>query len=626
MREIDKILLQVEEHIKLETYANVETDKFELKDLSTGGDWTELYKSTCAFLNTRGGILVIGVRDDVKNNLFRFTGFDSNHKNENNIKQIAHQFNDDLGKKIDLSEYIRPDLIELKPFLTGQVCLVFVEKLPDEEKYVFFKNEAYERRITGDHKIPADKITKQKQLKNELRHSTELDFVANATLDDLDVDRLNDFIIRLNNDKKVETVKADIISAIPFLSRKKMIRDGNPTLLGMLVCGKHVFDFLGGKCELDAYFETGHKLASDQKLYKDNIIPLMESGWNFTLSKTGTGISVEKGGTTVYEYPEEIIRETINNALAHRDYTSTRFSILRIRNNEYMEIRNPGKFRQEQILIAEEPLKLRRIVPIPKAQNSNLADILKAYKRWEGRGIGMASLTNFALNNIIDVPYYRIYSENEIGLYIPKGKVMDEKCTSWINSFSKYIMQKSNGKELTTEQKTVLAYFYKSEILNDEEKFTVNLTPDNNHFESIRDLEKWGLVTKLPQSTLELQVYSIDPVLKRTDFSGELRKIYGGAYDSLSRDSKMILESIFHHNEFGSFSDVSANLIGNHLYFTKHSAHNIDVKAFGNFKRKVRNTINNLEKGGYIRKKQEGKPDYRLNLDFPRIPSLFDIK
>jgi len=46
-------------------------------------------------------------------------------------------------------------------------------------------------------------------------------------------------------------------------------------------------------------------------------------------------------------------------------------------NNEYLEIRNPGQFRQEQIFIAEKPIKIRRIIPIPKARNPNLADILK---------------------------------------------------------------------------------------------------------------------------------------------------------------------------------------------------------------------------------------------------------
>ncbi|MBI3232931.1 MAG: ATP-binding protein [Bacteroidetes bacterium] len=273
MREIDKVLLQIEEHIRSGTYSHVETDKFELKDLSKGEKWKEFYKSVCAFLNTRGGIIVVGINEDVKNKRFSFTGFDSN--TESKVKDLSSQFTNDEGKKIDLSAYIRPDLIELKPFLSGQICLLFIEKLPDDERYVFYEKVAYERRITGDHKVEADRISRQLELKQELKHATELDLIPKATLDDLDVDLLNEFIRLLNTDKKVENYKQDIQSAISFLTRKKMIREGIPTLLGMLVCGKHIFDYVAGKCELDAYFETGNSLANDQKTYKDNIIPLM---------------------------------------------------------------------------------------------------------------------------------------------------------------------------------------------------------------------------------------------------------------------------------------------------------------------------------------------------------------
>jgi ATP-dependent DNA helicase RecG len=153
--------------------------------------------------------------------------------------------------------------------------------------------------------------------------------------------------------------------------------------------------------------------------------------------------------------------------------------------------------------------------------------------------------------------------------------------------------------------------------------FTVNLTPDNNHFEAIRDLEKWGLVVKLPQSTLELQVFAIDTVLKKKDFYDELRRVFGGAFDALSADAKEVLQSVYHHNKYGALVDVSASLIGNHLFFQKHS-HNADIKEYGNYKRKVRTTINNLEKGGFIIRKHTDKPDYDINLNFTRTPSIFD--
>ena len=628
MRAIDKILSTLEQSIKDKTHCAVETDQLELKDLSGGDDWRELYKTINAFLNTKGGIIIIGVKEDTKNRCYKFTGFSSTKSTEEKIKDFSNLYTDKSGIRLDLSDYINPDLVEIKPFFDGNVCLVFVEKLPEDKKYVYYKGVAYERQLTGDHTIKEDKIQKQEELVEELRNSVELELVPGVTLDDLDVDQLNDFIIRLNSEKKVETLKPDILSALSFLNRKKFIRDNHPTLLGMLVCGQYIFDHLGGKCELDAYFELFEKvkiLADDQKLYKDNIIPLMESAMAFVISKINVGISIQNSGSAIYEYPEDVIRETINNALAHRDYTINRFSILRIRNNDFIEIRNPGRFRQEQIFYYDDQsVKLRRIIPIPKPRNANLAEILKVYKRWEGRGIGMATLINFALNNQIDIPYYRIYSRDEIGLFIQKGKILDENIVNWLRSFDKYIKKKNNGIELTETQQTVLAYIYKSENLNAIERYTINLSPDNNHFDVINDLCTWKLINPLPQSTPELQLFGVDPILKKEDFTTELRLIFGGGYDTLSSSLKDILQAIFLHNEYSTVTEISANYIGNFLYLKPRKLLQIDLKEFGNFKRKVRNEINKLEHGKFIVRKCEGKPNYEINKTYQRTPSLFD--
>ena len=85
MRTIAKILSTFEQSIKDDAYSTVETDLLELKDLSGGDDWHELYKSICAFLNTKGGIIVIGVKEDTKNRRYKFTGFSSTKNMEENI-------------------------------------------------------------------------------------------------------------------------------------------------------------------------------------------------------------------------------------------------------------------------------------------------------------------------------------------------------------------------------------------------------------------------------------------------------------------------------------------------------------------------------------------------------------
>lgn len=621
MREIDRILQQIEKHIEEGTYELVESDKIELKDLSSGDDWKELYKSTCAFLNSRGGIIVIGIKEDTKQKQFRFTKF--NPHNEDKVKQLSAQFTDDEYREVDLNEFIRPDLMELRSFLDGKVCLIFVEKLPDERKYVLYNREAYERQLTGDKRIPPDKINAQKELKVELQNARELQLIPNVTLDELDIDKLNEYILRLNKDVKVETLKPDISSALSFLSRKKFVRDNNPTLLGMLVCGKHIYDYVGGRCQVDCFFDTGIEVANDKKVYKDNIISLMESCIGFVFGKTGTGIKAEKGGSVLFEYPERVIRETVNNALAHRDYSNNRFANITIIPNKHVEIRNPGQFKQEQLLRFDEPIPVRRIIPIPKAQNPNLADVLKSFDRWEGKGWGMSTLTNFALDNSIDIPYYRLYTENDIGLFIQKGKVLDDEMIIWINSFSKYILQKTNGRELTDEQKTVLAYFYKSELLNKLERYTILLTPDNNHYEVIKDLEAYGIIAKLSLSPALYPVYIVDRILTKKEFSTEMRKVFGGAYDNLKSEYKAILEAIYQHNEFSMTVEVSANLISNYLYLRDKKAV-IDIRDYDTFKRSVRYRINTLEKNGYIVRKELGKPNYLINNFFSRKPSLFD--
>jgi predicted HTH transcriptional regulator len=47
------------------------------------------------------------------------------------------------------------------------------------------------------------------------------------------------------------------------------------------------------------------------------------------------------------EYPEKLIRETINNALAHRDYTMDNFVTVTVEPNRYIEIKNPGSFKEK---------------------------------------------------------------------------------------------------------------------------------------------------------------------------------------------------------------------------------------------------------------------------------------
>jgi predicted HTH transcriptional regulator len=392
MRAIDKILAQIEACITQNKYEVIETDKVELNDFS-GGVSAELYRSACAFLNAEGGMIIVGVHESEKDKRYSFKGY--NPQIENALKELPKQFRNQQNQPIDLTLFF--PAYEIRDFMRGKICVIYIEKLDEEQKYVFYKGETYKRKITGDHKLMPAEIEAQNELKAELENVRELKTVESATLEALDVDKLNQYIIRLNSDVNVETLKTDIHSALSFLSRKAFIRSDKPTLLGMLVCGQNLEDYVGARCQVDGFVDSPVQIAENKQVLKDNILALMERSVGFVYKNIQVGVSHINSGTPMPEYPEKLIRETVNNALAHLDYSVDKFVNIIIKPNESIEIRNPGNFRQEQKLVLDDPaqkIRVRRIIPIAKARNPRLADILKTFDRWEGRGIGMASLVN----------------------------------------------------------------------------------------------------------------------------------------------------------------------------------------------------------------------------------------
>lgn len=621
MKTVDRILAQIEVCIAQNKYEKVESDKIELKDLS-GGISNQLYTSACAFLNTEGGIIIIGIHEDERQKKYVFKGY--NPEIESALKLLPKQFTDQQGHSLDLSPMF--PTFEIRDFLGGRVCIIYVEKLDEERKYVFYRGEAWKRKITGDHKLSNDEIEKQNDLREEIRNAREISTVDSATLDDLDVNKLNDYIIRLNRDIQVETLKVDIPSASSFLDRKSFIRANKPTLLGMLVCGKNIEDILGGRCQVDGFVDSPIQIAENKQVLKDNILALMERSVGFIYKNIQVGVSHSQSGTSVPEYPDKLIRETVNNALAHRDYGIDKFVNIIIKPNESIEIRNPGSFRQEQRLlfnVKDQNIRSRRIIPIAKARNPKLADILKTFDRWEGRGIGMASLTNASLDNQIGVPYYIFHSEHDISLFIPKGKTLDDKMEQWLNSFSGYLLKKLDGKELSLEEKMVLCYFYQSELLNRLERYTILLTQDNNHFVVIDGLESKGLIYRHPRSPDIFPVYFVDRTLVQTDFTKQLRQLFGKGYDDLKNDYKDVLQAIYQHNNYSLQQVVSAKATGNFLYLRQYPVVT-DIRDYDNFRRRVRNIFNQLEKKGFITRQDGKKPEYILNPNYERKPSLFD--
>ncbi len=457
------------------------------------------------------------------------------------------------------------------------------------------------------------KVEAQEEFKEEAAHAKELQPVPGMSEADLDLTKLNEFIFHLNQPKTVETLKPDLEAARTFLERRCFLKDGSVTVLGALVCGNHPGDRLGFRAHVHGYVDVPQQIAQDKQDFVENVLQLMDSSLGYLLRNIQVGISAEHGGTARPQYPEELLRETVNNALAHRDYSVNKQVIISIKPGVHIAIRNPGAFRRNLIIEdGEADIPVRRILPEAKPRNPKLADILRVYKKWEGRGIGMATLVNLCLENRIDVPYYRIYTE-EVCLHLGAGKLLGERMERLFSSFDRYIEERLDGASPSEEQKLVLAYLIKSEWINENLGYTILLTPDNNHFTALRGLEIAGLISKHPLSTAAYPIYIADRVLVARSYVKELRSFFNDGFDVLDATAKEVLGVVYRHNHFCRVKPVSAKQAAFALWYEKDGAEG-DIKQFDTFYRKIRNVFNKLEKADYVRK-VDGTRGYVLQED-----------
>lgn len=606
---LDKTLAKLETLIQQGRFEELETDSLEIKPVPpTGGDWSERYKSVCAFLNTRGGFLILGVKDEGsgKDRHYDFKGWDA--REEGKLKDLPRKFTDRNGRTLDLTRAFLPPVV--RPFLDGQLVIIPVDELPADQKFAFFQGTAYRRLATGDHTIGEAELERQEQFKEEARHARELELIPGSSLGSFDLDKLNDYINQLNQPVRVESIKPDLESAVSFLERKAFLKSGVATVLGLLVCGAHPVDLLGFRCQVHCFVDVPQEIARDKQILADNVLPLLERSLGYVLRNIHVGVTIAQGGSARPQYPESLLRETINNALAHRDYSINQQVFIEVRPAEYLAVQNPGAFPpQLRIELDDLQLPLLRIIPEAKPRNPKLADVLSVYRKWEGRGIGMATLVNLCLQNEIDLPYYRL-QQSHVKLFLCAGKLLDDSMEQLFESYERFITSKLGGASLTQPQKLVLSYLIKSHWANERNRYTILLTQDNNHSSELRRLELAGLIERHPISEPVYPVYVVSELLIRRDFSAELRAILGLRFDGLDALHRDILNVVYRYNQFSVRGEVSAKRAS--FYLWPERGRTDDIRRFDAFYRKVRTAFNKLEKGGILMK-AAGTRGYVLN-------------
>lgn len=612
---IVETLRAIEESIVSHQFRDKENSKIELKSLSNNGEWKSFHETVCAFLNTDGGYIICGIKEKNDKSGYLFTPFDRN--NESKLVELhSSVFKDDLDHYPNLTDNITFDYID---FMTGSVALVKVLPLRSDLKFLSYKGKYYERKLTADCEIPISRINHQKEYKAELEYAKEISIVPQAVMKDLSLHKINSYIDLINKGKRNETLKANLKQAKSFLERKHFCKDDAVTTLGMLVCGEDPFHFLEYRCEVDCYYDRSNNVSGDKQFIKDDVLTLMDEAFRFVWGHIKIGRSYEGGGKSVPEYSEELIREVVNNALAHRDYAINKIITINIEPSKHIEIKNPGAFKERiKITDTRADIPVRRLIPgIPESKNPKLADVLKVFDKIESQGRGMSALVNAALDNKIDMPYYDLKDSEYVSLVVPSGKLVDDSIDYWLKSFESYISRKLRI-ALTDEHKQVLAYFRKSEQLNKQRRYTILLSESNNHFDVIVQLKEAGLILEHSASTDDNPVYILERELMKDNFIDELIQLYGDQVLSWPDTTKIVLNIVYRYSIYNETAIRPVDVTPE-VYLIENGKF-IDPKKFESLGRKVRKIMNDFARENILVSHGKG---YIINKECQPKTSLF---
>ncbi len=274
-----------------------------------------LLEEVCAFANSSGGYILIGVADDKT-----IKGVNISHRQLSQIQDMLIR----LQPKLDIIVTAKKNLIVIcvpegseKPYSSPRGFFMRVgansQKMTRDEIIGFFKKEG---------RIHFEELINEKA-------TFEKDFDPQAFKKFLKLSGINPTI-------KQETLLQNLDCLTP---------DNNLTNLGVLFFAKDL-DFIMNHALVDCILFRGVNKVKilDRKQYKGNIIENIESALAFVQRHTNTEyvITGKPQREEIADYPETALREAIVNAVCHRDYFEKRCHVVVEVFSNRVKIDNPG--------------------------------------------------------------------------------------------------------------------------------------------------------------------------------------------------------------------------------------------------------------------------------------------
>ncbi|MCR9096079.1 MAG: putative DNA binding domain-containing protein [bacterium] len=375
----------------------------------------KLSRTISAFANTNGGELYVGIEDDGE-----WRGFSDAEAANAHLAVFEGLF--PLGQHFDYT-FLENDESD------GVVLQVAIQKTPDIKNAS--DGKPYIRR--GAQSLPVTEAAALERLKLDKGLASfetqtvdaPAEVVENSTV-------LLEFLIGV-----VPTAEP-----LPWLEKQLLLRDGKPTVSGVLVFSEEPQAILPKRCGIKIYrYETSEEEGTRDTL---KFQPLSIDGSAVEQIYAAVDKTVEiveqikivgKKGLESIQYPRDALHEIITNAVLHRDYSIVSDIHIRLFDNR-IEVESPGVLpghvTPQNILneqFARNGATVRLVNKFPNAPNKDVGEGLNtAYESMRKLRLKEPEIAESANSVIVYIRHERLASPEEAVLeYLDENEEINNR-------------------------------------------------------------------------------------------------------------------------------------------------------------------------------------------------------
>lgn len=408
-----------------ELLGSVENEIVEFKAASNGFDFHKLGQYFSAISNEanlknkRFGWLVFGVHDTTHNVI------GTNYKNNATaLEKLKHDIAKETTGAITFM-----DILELHPVVVGEEYRVLMFKIPAAAIAIptGWKNRYYGRDGESLVDLSQEKIDR---IRGERRTDWSREIVEGATLNHLNANAIalarhnfREKLTAANNPAAVQEL--DGYTDAQFLSKIKLIRDGKITNAAFVLLGDADYDDLLEFTPMimwRLYDSKGNTI--DHNIFRIPFILAVDKVYGKVRNLTYRYLPNQMTlfPTETQQYDPWLLRELLNNCIAHQDYTAGR----RIYVDEFedrIQLSNAGNFLPGDIKPVLEPA----YAP-PYYRNPLLAQAMVNFKMIDTAAMGIRRVFSIQREKLFPMPGYNLSKMDQVDVTV-HGRVLNENYT-----------------------------------------------------------------------------------------------------------------------------------------------------------------------------------------------------